>query len=158
MFFETLSTFFQTVGSLQQTSAAAKAFSYNSRISTYNAEVTEQQGEIAETQVRQDSRRRIGSIRANVGASGLSLEGSPEDVLGESAYNAEINALNTRYNFGVKATEHRMQAGLQKTRARSTRIGGYLSASGILLSGLARQRKRGAVVEAAGTQPFRIGG
>ena len=44
------------------------------------------------------AQRQIGSIRAGVSKSGATMAGTPLAVLSESAANAEIDALNTRYS------------------------------------------------------------
>ncbi len=157
MFFELLATFVQAAGAMQQSNAASKAANYNRKIDLYNANVTEQQGQIAETQLRQETARRLGAIRANVGASGLS-GGSAADLLQESAYNAEMDALNIRYNAKTKATGYRMSAGLNASKAASEQTGGYLAASGILLAGAGKAYQQNASDTGYGVQPFRLGG
>lgn len=154
MFFEMLASFVQAVGAATQSSAAARAASYNARISAYNANVTEQQGQVAETQQRQESARRIGLIRANVGASGLS-GGSASDLLEESAFNAEMDALNTRYNYKTKAQNYRMDSNLKTQESKSARTGGYLTASSILLAGAGRAYQNSSSGDTTG-RPFQL--
>lgn len=156
MFFELLASFVQGVGAIVQGNAGAKAANYNKRIDLYNANVTEQEGQIAETQLRQETARRLGSIRANVGASGLS-GGSASDLLEESAYNAEMDALNTRYNYKTKAQNYRMQGDLEGMRAKNSKSAGYLNAGSILLAGSGKAYQQYTDDNAGAGKPFRLG-
>lgn len=63
----------------------------------FNAETQRQQGLAAERQTRAQAGRQIRSIRAGIAKSGVTFEGTPTMVLAESAANAEIDALNTRW-------------------------------------------------------------
>ena len=157
MFFQLLASFVQSIGAIQQGNATAAAASYNKRISLYNASVTEQQGKIAEDQLRKDATRRIGAMRANIGASGLSSEGSAMDLLQESAFNAEMDALNTRYNYQTKAKGFRMEGELQGMQGKAAKKAGYLSASGILLAGAGKAYEQYSDDNSTGKQPFRLG-
>lgn len=154
MFFELLATFVQSVGALAQGSATQRAANFNSRISAYNADVTENQGVVAEMQSRQESARRIGLLHANYGASGLSTEGTPQDILAESTYNAEMDAQYTKYNYQTKAKGYRMEGQLQRMEGKNAKSGSYLTAAGILLSGAGKAYERNASV--AGQQPFKL--
>jgi len=54
-----------------------------------------------------EARKRIGLMRANYGASGVSIEGSPLDVLEESAANAELDRLTILHGGSVEAGRYR---------------------------------------------------
>lgn len=155
MFFQLLASFVQGIGSIVQGNAAAKSANYNKRIDLYNATVTEQEGQIAETQLRQETARRLGSIRANVGASGLS-GGSASDLLEESAYNAEMDALNTRYSYKTKAQGYRMQGDLSEMQGKNAKTAGYLNAGSVLLAGSGKAYQQYTDDNTAG-KPFRLG-
>ncbi len=157
MFFEMLSTFVQSVGALQAGSAASKAAAYNKQIDNYNSAVTLQAGQIAEDQLRRQATQSQGMNRANIGASGFSSEGSPMDVLQQGAYNAEMDALTTRYNYKTKATGYQMAGELEGQRGRSAATGSYLAASGTLLAGSGKAYAQNASDNSAGTAPFRLG-
>lgn len=157
MFFEMLSTLIQTAGALTSSGAAAKASNYNRRIEMYNSTVALQEGQIAETQLRQSAQRNMGQMRANIGASGLSTSGSAMDLIQESAYNAEMDALNVRYSAKAKATGHAMEANLASSKAKSARAGGYLTASGILLAGAGKSYAQNESTNIYATTPFRLG-
>jgi hypothetical protein len=54
-----------------------------------------------------EARKRIGLMRANYGASGVTIEGSPLDVLEESAANAELDKLTILHGGSVEAGRYR---------------------------------------------------
>lgn len=150
MFWDVLSTFVNVVGNISQGNAQARAANYNQQIATYNAGRTREAGKIEEDRIRREARKKIGLIRANVGASGFALEGSALDVLAESAYNAEFDALATRYNYETSATSQDMQSRLYASEARDARRASYIGAASSLL--------KGATPYLEGRQPFKLGG
>lgn len=156
MFFQLLSTFVQSIGAITKGNAAASAANYNRQIDNYNATVTEQQGQIAENTLRQQNAARMGANRANLGASGFD-GGSAIDLLESNAYNAEMDALNTRFNYKTKAASGRMQGNLEGMRAKSEKSGGYLTAAGVLLDGAGKAYQQSNSDSGYGVTPFRLG-
>ena len=98
---------------------------------TYNAEMARRDASSKEAAQRVQHQRQLSNIRASVGKSGATMEGTPLMVLAESAANAEIDALNTRYNGTAESN-------LQMSRAKNARTAGSLRAGTSLLSGMSR--------------------
>ncbi len=157
MFFQLLSTFVQAAGAFEKGNASAASAQFNQRISNYNATVTTQEGQIVEQQVRQAGARSIGQMRANIGASGLSSDGSALDILQESAYNAEMDALNTRYNYATKAQAYRMGGELQGMEAKNDKTAGINNAASILMSGYGKARQQSQSDAGYGDTLFKLG-
>lgn len=109
------------IGSIAQGRAGAAA-------DTYNAQAAQVEAQAKETAQRADAARHIGAQRAAIGKSGASFVGTPILALAESASQAEIDALNTRY------TGER-QADLYKASASNRRTQGMIGAGASLLSG-----------------------
>lgn len=145
------------MGAMAQADAAADAANKNAQIAEYNRQVAERnkntvlaEADAAARDQSRDNRRVMGSIRASYGASGLSLEGSPLDVMEDTALEQELDVSKTRYkgelqaigykdeaaNYKMKAELHRMEA------ASATRAGG-ISAVGAIFGGLAGAGKAG---------------
>lgn len=74
-------------------------------------------------------------MRAAYGASGVSLEGSPLDVLENSAAEAELDALTIRYKGKVGAMGSESEAATQRARASNAKTEGYYNAGTALLGG-----------------------
>jgi hypothetical protein len=97
----------------------------------FNAQSAAQEAQARENAQRAQAQRQLGMIRANVSKAGATMEGTPLMVLSESAANAEIDALNTRYSG-------QREAALYESRGRNARTAGYLRAGTSLLTGASR--------------------
>lgn len=112
------------VGALSQGKAESSA-------AQFNADAARREAASRENAQRTAAQRQLGSIRAGVSKSGATMEGTPLAVLSESAANAEIDALNTRYSG-------QREAALYEARGRNARTAGYMRAGTSLLTGASR--------------------
>jgi hypothetical protein len=120
----TVGTGLSIAGALRQGQAGQQA-------AAYNAETARMEGAMREAAQRQQASRQLGAIRAGISKSGARMEGTPLMVLAESAANAEIDALNTRFSAD-------REVGLQRMRGQEARRAAYWSAGTSLLTGLGR--------------------
>ena len=119
-----------------QADAQAKAAQYEQQaaerdklVADQNRTLALQNGEIAADDQRRENRRTLSAIRAAYGASGLTQEGAPLEVLQDSAFEGELDAQRAAYEGKVKARESAVQmlglqdraaiAGLEASAARS---------------------------------------
>ena len=93
----------------------------------FNAQSARMEAESRENAQRAQAKQQLGAIRAGVSKSGATMEGTPLAVLSESAANAEIDALNTRYSG-------QREAALYEARGRNAKTAGYMRAGTSLLS------------------------
>lgn len=133
----------QAIGSIAAASSQSNASRYNAQLADRNATVATQQGEVAAEQQRRVNQMRLGSIQAGYGASGVTMEGSPLDVLAESASQAELEAQNIKYNASLKAMGYGDQAALDRSSAANAETAGMYSAAGSLLTGYGRYKAMG---------------
>lgn len=135
----------------QQQAAQAQAQAvYQSQIARQNqtlaqrqADDARQRGHVAEMNRRNLAKQQIGTQLAGLAAQGTDLEGSPIDILGDTAAAAEQDALTLRANAGREAYGYEVQAMgfgnealLQNMKAaNSTYTPNYLGAGASLLSG-----------------------
>ena len=87
-------------------------------------------GEEEAARSRRDTLRILGQNRANIGGSGLALEGSPLEVLADTAAEGELDALTLIFERGVGAVD-------LERRASSARTKGFVSAGTSLLGAVA---------------------
>lgn len=129
-----LGTGLNALGQLEQGQAQQDAAEFNAQIAEQNAnEVTKFYGE-EERRFRIIARKQLGSARVALGASGIRAEGSPLDVLEESAANAEMEAQSIRYEGEVKRRDYLQQAQAERLRGRAAvRSSRYGAASSLLL-------------------------
>lgn len=125
----------QVTGQIKQGEAAAQAADEEARIQSENAKLARDQAAHEERQQRIINRKQLGSMRAAYGASGVSLEGSPLDILEESAAAMEMDAQNIKYAGELKARGFYQEASMARTRGKNAREASYLGAASSLLSG-----------------------
>lgn len=138
------------VGALQAGNAASAAATYNARVADRDVAVADQnrksvldQTRIAADDKRRDNRRVMSSIRAQYGASGLSMAGSPLDVLQDTAVEQELDVRRIEFEGRVRGREGALQIlGLQeggvlsRREAKNARSAGQIGAVGGLASGV----------------------
>lgn len=123
------------IGAIREGNAAADAANYNANAAAQNALYARQQAAEEEQQVRIMGRKTMGSMRAAYGASGVTMEGSPMDVLAESAAAMERDALNVRRAGERRAQGFEAESSMERRKAGYAKTQGYLGAAGSLLSG-----------------------
>lgn len=122
-------------GSLQEGQAAETAGKYNAKVARRNAYLVRQQAEAEAKQVIFTGRKVSGEMRAQYGASGVKMEGSPMDVLEESARLAEQDALNVRYQGELQAKAYEDEANMELYKGSIAKKASYLNAASSLLTG-----------------------
>jgi hypothetical protein len=137
------------IGAIQAGNAQAASYqsqqqaaNYNATIEAQNARVARQQANAREEAQRRQARQVLGEQRAALAQAGIGLSGSAADVYGQSAANAELDALNIRYEGELQARGLLAQSELTRyegkvagMNASSARRGGYLDAASSLLVG-----------------------
>lgn len=137
------------IGAVQQGKAQAASYkseqqaaNYNATIQAQNATVARQQANAREEAQRRQARQVLGEQRAALSQAGIGLGGSAADVYGQSATNAELDALNIRYEGDLQARGLLAQSQLSTyegkvagMNAASARSGSYWNAASSLLAG-----------------------
>ena len=131
----TLGTVLGIAGALGKGNAARAAGDYNAQIAEQNAILARQQSAEEERRFRIDASKRMGAMQAAYSASGVTLEGSPMDVLEESFYTAEMDALTIRQGGRASAAAYKSEAQLSHMQGRAGQQAGYTSAAAELLRG-----------------------
>ncbi len=120
-------------GSSEQASASSNVANYNAAVATRDAAAARDQAARDADLQRRQAAKQIGAARAAYGASGVTLEGTPLDVLEESAANAKIDELNVLYKGEMRAMGFDSTAALDTYRGQTAlREGEYRSASSLL--------------------------
>lgn len=122
--------------------AQQDAANYNAEIQSQNARVARQQAGAREEAHRRQARQVLGEQRAALAQAGAGLSGSAADVYGQSAANAELDALNIRYEGELDARGLLAQSELTTfegkvsgMNAKSAKRAGYVNAASSLLAG-----------------------
>lgn len=126
------------VGAIQQGQQARATADYNARQEQIGADVTRRQAAAREELQRKEARKFLGRQRAAIAESGTGFGGSARDIAVDSALDAELDALNIRYQGELEARGLSEQAKLTRLEGRQ-RAGQYgLKAFGSVLGGIAQ--------------------
>lgn len=131
-----LSSLFKAVGEIRAGKVAERVGEYNANIQKRAAAVARDQAAAEMIQQNRASRKALGSMRAAYGAAGVTVEGSPLDVLAESAATAERDRLTIKYRGDLVALGAEAGAELDLFQGREAKRAGYYRAAGTILAGM----------------------
>jgi hypothetical protein len=129
-------------GSLVSANAAAGQYESEAAAARVNARMAGQQANQREEQIRRENRMQMGEQAAAIAQSGTGPGGSNALIVEQSATNAELDALNTRYEGQVRRTSFLNQAAGAGYAARSARLGGWMGAATSMFDGVDRAAAR----------------
>ena len=128
-----------TVGSIYAGGQAAAAAEGQANIAAQNARTAQMQANAREDQQRRSSALQLGEQRAGAAQSGFdSGTGSFAELQGQSAGNAELDALTARYTGQLQSLSLQNEASGLRRQASASRTQGYLNAFGTLVGGAAK--------------------
>lgn len=133
------------ISGAQQQKSAAK---YNQKIANQQAVAAQQEAAANADKQRRAASKTIGSMQATYAASGVTLEGSPLEVLEQSARNAKLDELNILWSGDTRAQGYRATANLEGARASNAMTSGYMSAAGSLFSASSKFADSGSATSA----------
>jgi hypothetical protein len=110
-----------------------KAASYNAKVASNNATIASQQASANEDAQRRRADMALGREAAGAAASG-GLSGTNLDNYQQSATNAELDALNIRYQGKLGVQQYTEQATLDNWQSSNANESGYLNAAAAALS------------------------
>lgn len=151
-----MSAISQANAASSQAKSQANAAEYNATVDKQRADVAMQQSNANEDAQRRSSRIALGQQRAGLVESGIGTDGSAADLAGQSSLNAEMDALNIRYQGKLQASGALAQQGLDSysaTAARSNasniQTAGYFNAGAAALSSYGTYTNNQALLKAA---------
>lgn len=123
---------------ISQGVGANKMAKYNASVSEGYAAAARDQAAFDEARAREQAQRALGARRAAYGGAGITLEGTPIDVLGDAASDAEMDALSLRHRGDLESWGRLADAGSQRTRGRAALQSGFMDAGATLLGGASK--------------------
>jgi hypothetical protein len=133
---ETLGSFspaFKAIGSIMTGESEAKAFNQQADQLKGGAAMSRRQGGVREDMIRRSNARKLAEQRAAYAQSGFDPNSGSLNVQGESAGNAELDALTSRYETELQAIGMLNQAAGLNAQAKNARRQGYLNAAGTII-------------------------
>ena len=120
-------------GVMQQSQAKAQQAAYDRQ-----ATMERQQGEFQAGQKQDEVNGLIGRQIAMTGDSGVTLAGSPTDVISNTASQGALDTEAIRWGSKVRADTFTYQGQLAKMQGQNAFVGGIVGAAGGLLGGLGK--------------------
>lgn len=125
-------------GAIQQGNAQKAAAQYNAALNERNATVATQQATAEANRIRVAASRAQGAMMAAFGASGLSIDGSAIDALGDSAAQAQLDIETVKYRGKLEAMGYHSSAELDRMQGKTAQEQSQLRAASEILTGIGR--------------------
>ena len=122
-------------GTIQQGKVARRTADYNAAVTRQEAERLQQQAALDAREHDRSSRRYMARQRALYGGSGVTLSGTPQLVLMDTAAEAEFQKQKILYGGTIDAQRLETQAQLMRFEGRSAQRAAYGKAAVTLLTG-----------------------
>jgi len=130
-------TLVSTIGKVQEGKAAKTQAGFDARASERDAATARDRAARHARDARRTGSARAASARVALGGSGAQLAGTPLDVLGQLAADAELSALTETHDGAVTAAGHLTRAAASRRRGAAARSQALLGAGSSLLRGFA---------------------
>lgn len=121
------------IGQLQQAQTAKAVGRYNQQLGERNAAIARDQTASEIVRQQRTARRVQGAARAAYGASGVTMEGSPLDVLEDNATQAELDTLTLKYRGELRARGYEQAGSMARFEGDQAARAGRLRAASTLL-------------------------
>lgn len=134
-------TVIQAKAAYDQGKAQKQMYEYNAKIQEQNQVIADQKVEYDKIKLRQRQRKLEGKMFASLAKSGVSLYGTPMDMLEELAMNAAGDIVALEYNnemqkrgYKIEAAESRMKGSAAYEYGKSSAVGTLLTGAGSTIS------------------------
>jgi hypothetical protein len=135
LIFSAVSTVVGIASSIGQAQQAKSAANYNAKVAENQAISARQEAAANADMQRRRSAKTLGSMQANYAASGVTLEGSPLEILEQSARESELDRQTILWSGESRAAGYEATADLERTRGKNAMASGMLSAAGTAIKG-----------------------
>jgi hypothetical protein len=129
-------TAISAAGSIAQGRQAEVMANYQAKAYGQQARADAQSAAYEASQERRQQALLEANARAQVGASGVALAGSPTDVLAANARAGELDIQAIRYGSQLRQNSLRTQAAISKYQGAQAKQAGYINAASTAVSGL----------------------
>lgn len=127
------------VGTIASAAAQSASYKAQAQYAERQSQMALQQGAYESGRMRDRTTRQIANMRAQYLSSGIALEGSPADVIADSATQASLDEQAVKYSAQVRSDNYAFEGRLARANAKSAMMGGFLGAAGAIVGGLSQQ-------------------
>lgn len=132
---------FQVAGAIQEGQSIADAEDFNATIAQQEILISKATRQLERGREKEDIARFIGTQQALFAKSGVTLEGSPLDVIQQSAENLELDVLIGDINARIRESGLASEVSQRKIAARAAKSRGVSRAGATLLSTVEKTSK-----------------
>jgi len=111
---------------------------YNAAIAERDAESARQSAEYEAGLTRKEKEKTLARQRALYGKAGVTLEGSPLEMMAETAGEYEMDALMIERGGKLESQRYRSEAQLSRMKGSAAKRAGYYGAGSTLLTGMGK--------------------
>lgn len=122
------------IGKIRAGQSAKAKGQYDAAVAERDAGVARDQANALALRQQREATKTLGGMRAAYGAAGVTVAGSPLDVLEESAGQAELDRLTILHNGELKANGLNDSAALSRTAGKAAATSGYIDAVGTMFN------------------------
>jgi len=127
--------------SLNQSKSQSDYYSYNAQVAEANAAAARTSAELDAERTREAGLRLLATQRAQYGASGVTLEGTPTDVILGTAEEIELDAQSILRKGLIQSQQYTSKAALDQISAEAASDTAGINATKSLLTGLGNTYK-----------------
>jgi hypothetical protein len=131
-------TAISAMGAMSQANAQVASSNFNAQINQRNATLATQQATVEAERVARQGELAQGRMRAALGASGLTVDGSALDALADSAAQAQLDVETVKYRGRLAAMGYHDNVALDRLAGRTAREQGTLRTASEVLTGVGR--------------------
>lgn len=134
-------TAMSAVGQVQAGQEQKKWSEYNAAVAARDAEASKQAAGYEAGQKRKETERLLGRQRALYGKAGVTFEGSPLELMEETAAAGELDAMMIEREGKLRGSRYMEEAQLSRMKGRGAARAGMWGAGSSLLTGGAQSYK-----------------
>jgi len=125
----------QAFGQLRQGMASKKAASYNQALLAQAIQEEEYRAEIVANKIREEKRRTEGVQEARYAKAGVKIEGTPLEVLADTAAHFEEDLALNEYNKRAAISRLKLGIAMEQYKADEAMTAAFISAGATVLQG-----------------------
>lgn len=133
-----IGTAVSAIGQMQAGQSQSEWHAYNAEVARQNAIAAKQSAEYDATRKREEGATLMAKQRTLYAKSGVSLEGSPTDVILGTAEDVEMDAMAIIRKGLITSQQYESQAALSEMSGSAAKTSSYYGAGSSLLTGIGR--------------------
>jgi hypothetical protein len=128
----------QAVGAMQQASAQSAEYKAKAAMNKRQAQIERMKGSYEAGRIRDKGERIYGSQRAAYADAGVTLEGTPTNVISESVSENELDVQAVMWGQTIAGQNYDYQSKIDLMNAKSSKKAGFFAALSPILSGFSQ--------------------